>query len=159
MNYNEVKELTKWLEKSSFTTYSLTMNGVSLSVGKQSPTPSSNSGHSPESSFVIPPQPILAQEVTTAVQENNVIEKVEEKPKGHFIHSPIVGIYYEGTSPESPAFVKVGEKVNKGDVLCILEAMKVMNEITADVDGVVAEILVSNGDMVEACMPLFRIEV
>ena len=159
MHYNEIKELTKWLEKSSFTTYSLTINGVSLSVSKQPHTLLSNSGHSPENSFVIPPQPILTQEVTNTVQENNMIEKVKEQPEGHFIHSPIVGIYYEGTSPESPAFVKVGEKVKKGDVLCILEAMKVMNEITADVDGVVAEILVSNGDMVEACMPLFRIEV
>ena len=160
MNYNEIKELTQWLEKSSFTTYSLTTNGVSLCVSKQPTTPASCLGSPHDSlwgspNISSPP----TQNSPLSNLENNSVEEPAKKESGHLIQSPVVGIYYEGTSPESPAFVKVGEKVKKGDVLCILEAMKVMNEITADVDGVVAEIYVSNGDMVEACMPLFRIEV
>jgi acetyl-CoA carboxylase biotin carboxyl carrier protein len=79
--------------------------------------------------------------------------------KGHIITSPIVGTYYESSNPETPAFAEIGQRVKKGDVLCILEAMKIMNEIVSDVDGVITEIFASNGDMVEARAPLFRIEV
>ena len=146
MNYNEVRELTEWLEKSSFTSYSLTMNGVSLSVSKQQMV------QHPYPLPAVLPAPTEPQPAETPVKPNKAAE-------GHIIRSPIVGTYYESANPESAAFVKVGQKVKKGDVLCILEAMKVMNEIIADVDGIVAEIFVSDGDMVEARMPLFRIEV
>ena len=69
----------------------------------------------------------------------------------------MVGTFYSSPSPDKGAFVKVGDNVKKGDVLCIVEAMKIMNEITSDVDGSVAEILVNNEDMVEYNQPLFRI--
>ena len=87
------------------------------------------------------------------------MENMNSQTNYHLITSPIVATYYESSSPESEALAKVGQKVKKGDVLCILEAMKIMNEIVSDVDGVVVEIFASNGDMVEARMPLFRIEV
>jgi len=155
MNYNEIRALTEWLEKSSFTTYSLTTSSVSISISKEQLPPTLGSFQ--ESLPAIPVPTIQTQEALP-IQERPTMEKAEKPKDGHLITSPIVGIYYESTSPGSPAFVKVGEKVKKGDVLCILEAMKVMNEITSDVDGVVAEVLMSNGEMVEACMPLFRIE-
>ena len=138
MNYQEIRDLTEWLEKSAFTSYSLTINGVSLSTNKQvqivgqSPTPVVTS---------VAPAP----------------EPVKQDLDCHIITSPIVGTFYASASPESAAFATVGQKVKQGDVLCILEAMKVMNEITSDVDGTVIEILVSNGAMVEARMPLFKI--
>jgi acetyl-CoA carboxylase biotin carboxyl carrier protein len=65
------------------------------------------------------------------------------------VKSPIVGTFYSAADPNSEAFVKVGDSVKKGDVICIIEAMKIMNEVTAEFDGVVKEILVSNGDAVE----------
>ena len=147
MTYKEIRELTEWLERSSFTTYSLTINGVSLSVSKQQAI-ASPPAFVPQTPIV--ESPSIAQ--TSSVSSLNTIE-------GHLIHSPIVGTYYESANPESSPFVKVGKSVKKGDVLCILEAMKVMNEITCDVDGTIAEIFVSNGSMVEARMPLFKIEV
>jgi len=159
MNYNEIKELTEWLEKSKFTAYSLTVNGVSISMSKQQSVPPSISNDLSGIQHPTPWQNTKTNNEGVDLQETNVREIVEEQTEGHYINSPIVGIYYEGTSPESPPFVKVGDKVKKGDVLCILEAMKVMNEITADTDGVIAKIYVSNGEMVEACMPLFRMEV
>jgi acetyl-CoA carboxylase biotin carboxyl carrier protein len=71
--------------------------------------------------------------------------------------SPIVGTYYEAPSPGAPPFVKVGDAVKEGQVLCIIEAMKLMNEIEADVSGVIAKMFVPNGSPVEYGMPLFGI--
>jgi len=147
MNYKEIMELTEWLEKSSFTSYSLSINGVHISVSKQNAVQNPDIGHTSETVPVPHTQDIIASEPQAQLAAS------------HIISSPIVGIYYESASPETPAFVQVGQHVKKGDTLCILEAMKVMNEITADVDGVVTEIFVSNGDMVEACMSLFEIAV
>jgi acetyl-CoA carboxylase biotin carboxyl carrier protein len=80
-----------------------------------------------------------------------------EKP-GHSVTSPFVGTFYRTPAPDQPAFVDVGSVVKKGQVLCIIEAMKLMNEIEADVAGRVAEILVENGQPVEFGQALFRIE-
>ena len=75
----------------------------------------------------------------------------------HVVTSPIVGTFYASPSPDSPAFVKVGDRVKKGQVLCIVEAMKLMNEIESDVDGVVAEIHPKNAQPVEYGEPLFGV--
>jgi acetyl-CoA carboxylase biotin carboxyl carrier protein len=80
-----------------------------------------------------------------------------EKP-GHAVTSPFVGTFYRTPAPDQPSFVDVGTVVKKGQVLCIIEAMKLMNEIEADVPGRVAEILVENGQPVEFGQTLFRIE-
>jgi acetyl-CoA carboxylase biotin carboxyl carrier protein len=74
------------------------------------------------------------------------------------VTSPMVGTFYRAPAPEAPAYVEVGSHVTKGQTLCILEAMKLMNELESEVDGVVREILVSNGDPVEYGQALFRIE-
>ncbi len=80
-----------------------------------------------------------------------------EKP-GVMVTSPFVGTFYRAPSPDSPPYVDVGARVKKGQVLCIVEAMKLMNEIEAEVEGVVAEVLVANATPVEFGQPLFRIE-
>lgn len=77
---------------------------------------------------------------------------------GTFITSPMVGTYYSSPSPEDPPFIKPGQKVEKGDVVCIVEAMKVMNEIKAQIAGTIADILVENGSPVEFGTKLFRVE-
>ncbi len=76
---------------------------------------------------------------------------------GKVVKSPMVGVFYAAPSPDMPPYVSVGDTVKKGDVICIIEAMKIMNEITADESGTVREILVGNGDVVEYDQPLFRI--
>jgi acetyl-CoA carboxylase biotin carboxyl carrier protein len=73
------------------------------------------------------------------------------------IKSPMVGVFYAAPSPEKPAFVSVGDTVAKGDVVCIIEAMKIMNEIVADESGTITEVLVNNGDLIEYDQPLFRL--
>ena len=79
-------------------------------------------------------------------------------PSGKVMNSPIVGTFYAAPSPEKPPFVTVGKQVFKGDVLFIIESMKLMNEVTSEYDGVVAEIFVEDGDTVEFGQPIMRIE-
>jgi acetyl-CoA carboxylase biotin carboxyl carrier protein len=76
---------------------------------------------------------------------------------GHVVNSPMVGTFYRSASPDAPAYAELGASVRKGQVLCIIEAMKLMNEIESDVDGVVVEVLVQNGQPVQFGQPLFRV--
>ena len=77
---------------------------------------------------------------------------------GKTINTPIVGVFYAAPSPDSEPYVSVGKQVKKGDTVCIIEAMKCMNEIQAEEDGVIAEVLVNNGDLVEYDQPLFSLK-
>lgn len=79
------------------------------------------------------------------------------EPAGHIVKSPMVGTFYRASSPGSPAFVEVGASVKQGDTVCIIEAMKLLNEIEADATGVIKQILVENGQPVEFGQPLFVI--
>ncbi|MCK6520961.1 acetyl-CoA carboxylase biotin carboxyl carrier protein [Myxococcota bacterium] len=76
---------------------------------------------------------------------------------GHVVSSPMVGTFYRSASPDAPPYAEIGASVRKGQVLCIIEAMKLMNEIESDVDGVVVEILAQNGQPVQFGQPLFRV--
>lgn len=86
-----------------------------------------------------------------------VAEVVPPEPEGHAVKSPMVGTFYRSPSPGAKAFVEVGQSVNPGDTLCIIEAMKLLNEIEADHGGVIKAILVENGQPVEYGEPLFII--
>lgn len=97
-------------------------------------------------------------QATQPLQEAPKVEVKEEK-NIHIVKSPIVGTFYRAPAPGAKPFVEVGSKVKKGDVLCIIEAMKIMNEIKSDVNGVVEEILVENGQPVEYGQPLFKIRL
>lgn len=99
--------------------------------------------------------------LTTKIKEQTIIEEKSELVKeDNFkkITSPMVGTFYESSSPKEAAFVKVGDKVKKGDVLCVIEAMKLMNEIESEFDGEIVEICVKNEEMVEFGKPLFKIK-
>ena len=86
------------------------------------------------------------------------VEIVEEPDEESFITSPIVGTFYSAASPETPAFVRVGDTVKKGQPVCIVEAMKLMNEINCDFDCEIQAVLVSNEQKVEYGQPLFRVK-
>jgi acetyl-CoA carboxylase biotin carboxyl carrier protein len=79
------------------------------------------------------------------------------EPEGHIVKSPMVGTFYRSSAPGNPAYVEVGSTVKEGDTLCIIEAMKLLNEIDADASGVIKQILVENGQPVEFGQPLFVI--
>jgi acetyl-CoA carboxylase biotin carboxyl carrier protein len=82
----------------------------------------------------------------------------EEVSSAHFVTSPMVGTFYSAPSPDKPSFVKVGDVVSKGSIICIIEAMKVMNEIKSTVSGVVEAILIDNGHPVEYGTKLYRVK-
>jgi acetyl-CoA carboxylase biotin carboxyl carrier protein len=104
-----------------------------------------------------PAIPVAAPVAAPAAPAAKPAEKAPEKP-GHVVTSPFVGTFYRAPSPDSPPFVDVGSTVKKGQVLCIVEAMKLMNEIEAEVEGKIAEIYVLNATPVEFGEKLFRIE-
>lgn len=100
--------------------------------------------------------PTTQQVATTQI---NIETPAEVKSEGGYeIKAPMVGTFYASSAPDKPAFVSVGSKVKKGDTICIIEAMKLMNEVEADRDGEVVEILVENEEMVEFDQPLFIIK-
>ena len=99
--------------------------------------------------------PVETGSVPASVKEE-VVEGIKSE-EGHLLRSPMVGTFYRAASPESEEFVKDGVSVELGQTLCIIEAMKIMNEIPADLSGTVEEILVENGQPVEYDQPLFRI--
>lgn len=99
--------------------------------------------------------PVAAAPVAAA---SVVVDATPAAKSGDVINSPMVGTYYSSPSPESPSFVEVGSTVKKGQTLCILEAMKIMNEVEAEFDCKIVEILVKDGSPVEYDMPIFVVE-
>lgn len=102
--------------------------------------------------------PIPAMPAAPAVPMSAVSSANNTAVSGNIITSPIVGTFYSSPSPEKPCYVKVGDSVNAGDVVCIIESMKLMNEINSEFSGKVAEIYVNNGDPVEFGQKIMRIE-
>lgn len=102
------------------------------------------------------------QQSSAAPQETQVLAESTAEAKaeieGELITSPMVGTFYQAPSPDSPPYVKVGDKVKKGQTLCIIEAMKIMNELEAEFDCEILEILVEDGQPVEFDTPLFRVK-
>ncbi len=100
--------------------------------------------------------PAAPAPASPAAQESAAPAEPEENYR--IIPSPMVGVFYSAPSPDSEPYVKVGQSVSSGDVVCIIEAMKLMNEVPATESGVIAEICVNNGDIVEYGQPLFKIK-
>jgi acetyl-CoA carboxylase biotin carboxyl carrier protein len=112
----------------------------------------------------VPAAPAVAQmvqpapAVVAAPPASSAPVTVEAAPTGHIVKSPMVGTFYRSSSPGSKAFVDVGSAAKEGDPICIIEAMKIMNEIEADMTGTITRIFVENGQAVEFGQPLFAIE-
>lgn len=165
MNTNEVLSMIQTLKETGYKHIDVTHEGSHILLSN-----ADNAGAN-ATSQPVQAAPIQAvAPVAQAVQAQPVaqaspaapVEAVSEEVAapmtgGHLVESPIVGTFYAAAGPDSDDFVQVGSKVSKGDVLCIIEAMKLMNEIEADKDGEIAEILVANEDGVEFGQPLFRI--
>lgn len=165
MDYKEIENLIKVLSDSKLTYLEIEKEGLFIKMGKESKTIIAKNLPVEREEFIkedlIEKQEILNNEEKSQVLEKDQIkEKLKEKideEDFHIITSPIVGTFYSSGTPGGEGFVKVGDRVKKGDTLCIIEAMKLMNEINSDVDGIIEEILVSNEDMVQYGESLFKI--
>jgi acetyl-CoA carboxylase biotin carboxyl carrier protein len=109
----------------------------------------------PQQYYAAAPSPLAAPGAPAASSVN--LDDEDELPEGHIVKSPMVGTFYRSPSPGADAFVQVGQAVKQGETLCIIEAMKLLNEIEADASGVIKAILVENGEPVEFGEPLYVI--
>ena len=150
MDKNKLKELLELFQESDIAEleYRRTFwGGVSVRLRRYAETVVA-------SAPVAPAAPAPAPEAASV----SAPEAAPEAESGHLVRSPMVGTMYHASSPESDAFIKVGDTVAKGQTLCIIEAMKIMNEIESDAAGKVVRILVGNGEPVEYNQPLVELE-
>lgn len=156
MNIQEIKALIEALQASDMTSFSYQKDGLKLKIEKSSNPLKSVSRPQALEIASVDPQAIEDESMSEGQSVSIEVSK-DNASQGNWISSPLVGIYYGSPSPNSPSFVKVGDTVKKGDVLCIIEAMKVMNEITSEYDGKVLEIAGKNESLVEYGQPLILI--
>ena len=157
MNITEIKDLMSQFDQSSLREFSYSNAGETLHFSKNqqaiaAPSPKLEAPLAP----VAPASPTVPAAETSEPAPAEV--SVSPVAEGAVVESPLVGVAYLSISPDKPAFVAVGDTVKKGQTLMIIEAMKVMNEVPADRDGVVTEILVANQDVVEYGQGLVRIK-
>ena len=143
MDLEKIESLVKMIENSSLTQFTLKEGELKITMSKLDHPPVVAPG-------AVPVAPVMMEQ---AAEE----EKKEEDDK-LFITSPIVGTFYSAPSPDAPAFVKVGDVVKNGQTVCIMEAMKLMNEIESEFDCEIEAVLVSNEQKVEYGQPLFRVK-
>ena len=156
MDYKAIQELIKTLSDSTLTLLELESEGIKIKLEKKQEVISVERMPEVAKTIAVEQQSPVINHI--ARTEERVEVKPEElKKEGTVVTSPIVGTYYASPGPDAALFVAAGSKVKKGQVLCIIEAMKLMNEIQSYVDGEIVDILVQNEQMVEYGQPLFRI--
>ena len=156
MNLKEIKELIELMKNTDISELEIERSGVKVRLRKGGDV----TFHPSMPRMEYPPAAIVAPAVTVVPVSAGVAEKETEPVKTNIIKvtSPIVGTFYRSSSPDKPAYVEVGDVVKKGQVLCIIEAMKLMNEIECESAGKIVQILVESGAPVEYGEPLFVIE-
>jgi acetyl-CoA carboxylase biotin carboxyl carrier protein len=147
IDYEEITKLVSFLEEKHLTHFELEVEGFKIKISRALPQVSA-----PAKGSAPAPQRDQSRLETQANPE-----AAEASDQFHYITSPMVGTFYRAPDPASPPFVEIGEEVKKSQTLCIIEAMKLMNEIESDMDGVVAEIYVENGKPVEFGQRLFSV--
>jgi acetyl-CoA carboxylase biotin carboxyl carrier protein len=146
MDIRKVKKLIELLEESNINELEITEGEDSVRISRGVPA------------AAYAAQPMMAAPMVAAPLAATAAVAISNEPiAGHTINSPMVGSFYASPAPGSPAFVSVGQAVSPGDVLCIIEAMKMMNQIEADKAGVIGTILVEDGEPIEFDQPLFTI--
>jgi acetyl-CoA carboxylase biotin carboxyl carrier protein len=156
VDLKQIKELMTAMERFRLTKVTLKeKNGFEITLEKQHPREEMVSFVKKEQ-IPVTQNPHLTEKVTEVHHPKSAV--AESHKPGTFVTSPMVGTFYRSASPSEPAFVKVGDKVTENTVVCIIEAMKVMNEVKAQKSGVIAEVLVENMQPVEFSSKLFRIE-
>lgn len=151
MDIRKVKKLIELLEESG-------IDELEIHEGEESVRISRHSKQVAQPQYYPPQAPAPAPAPAAApTAPASLVEAPAAEPAGHLVRSPMVGTFYRSPSPAAASFVEVGQSVKAGDVLCIVEAMKMMNHIEADKSGVVQAILADNGQPVEFDQPLFSI--
>ncbi len=154
IDYDELRKLISLLEEKNLTQFELEVEGLKIKLSRNV-----SGGVNSPAAFIPAIPPAASNLSPTQVEQPAAAPVAAEEKNIHYITSPMVGTFYRAPSPTSPPFVDIGDTVKKGQTLCIIEAMKLMNEIESDVSGVVVDILVENGKPVEYGQKLFAIKV
>jgi acetyl-CoA carboxylase biotin carboxyl carrier protein len=156
MDIRKVKKLIELLEESNIDEIEIKEGEESVRISRNGAQAAASRGHYPPPQYApqYAPAPPPAPAAAAAAPEQAAAAPA---PSGHVVRSPMVGTFYRSPSPTSPAFVEVGHAVKAGDIICIVEAMKMMNQIEADKTGTIGAILVENGEPVEFDQPLVSI--
>ncbi|MBG7601898.1 MAG: acetyl-CoA carboxylase biotin carboxyl carrier protein [Gammaproteobacteria bacterium] len=159
MDIRKIKKLIELVEASDVAEIEINEGEDSIRISRIGSAPPPIMAMPQIMQTALPPAGAAAT-VPAAAAEPHAAPVAEEEPAhtGHTVNSPMVGTFYRSASPESSAFVEVGKSVTEGDTLCIIEAMKILNQIESDTSGTVKKILVENGQPVEYNQPLFVIE-
>lgn len=157
---DDVKRLIELANKNDLSVLEIeTKKGRRIRIEKNKPVAPAVAFNATAPAPTVAPAPVQAPVVETApVQQSAPTQASAPQPTGKTIKAPMVGVFYQAASPEADPYVTVGKTVKKGDTVCIIEAMKLMNEIQAEEDGTIKEILAKNGDIIEYGQPLFVIE-
>lgn len=147
MDYDKIKELIEAVSKSNLTRFEVEEGGLKISMRTDKDS----------KNIVVAASQTAAATVAEPMVQTAAVPQVEETAGSMVVKSPLVGTFYCAPNVDAKPYVQVGDVVKKGQVLGIVEAMKLMNEIESEFEGTVAEILVENGQMVEFGQPLFRI--
>ena len=158
---SEIKELIKLIDQSSLQELEIQNDSYRLSLRKPAvpDVVTLSSAQAGQAYIPSPPQTALAEQAAVSSEPAAPPAPAEtDNVNLHRIVSPMVGTFYQSPAPDSPVFVNIGSKVTEKSVVCIVEAMKLMNEIEAEVKGEIIEILVENGQLVEYGQPLFLVK-
>lgn len=160
MNQKELKELIEFLIEKDVSEFELERGDVKVRI-KRGTISTSSTVPMPPIGSGLPDPPVTSSGISQAPKASVAAPPVAPPPpldEGlHLVKSPIVGTFYESPSPGSPPFVKVGDTIESGQILCIIEAMKLMNEIESDISGELVKRLINNSQPVEYGQPLFAI--
>ncbi len=155
MDIRKIKKLIELLEESNIGELEIKEGEESVRIARNSGTTQYFTGPAP--AFAAPAAPAAAPVAAPAAAAVAAPAAAAPAISGHVVKSPMVGTFYRSPSPGSPSFIEVGKHVKAGDVICIIEAMKMMNQIEADKSGVIEAILVEDGNPVEFDQPLVTI--
>jgi len=156
MDIRKIKNLIELVEDSGIAEIEIQEGEESVRISRNFSSPADSTPMQPQFHQVMPPVH-AAPAAPEAATKNDAVDK-PEPVSGHSITSPMVGTFYRASSPNAAPFVEVGQSVSKGDVLCIIEAMKLLNQIEADVSGVIKSINIENGEPVEYGQSIMTIE-
>jgi acetyl-CoA carboxylase biotin carboxyl carrier protein len=156
MDIRKVKKLIELLEESNINELEITEGEESVRISRGMPAVT-YAAPAPAASAPIAAAPVAAAAAPPTPAAANAATAAPDALEGHVVRSPMVGSFYGSPAPGSPTFVTVGQTVAQGDVLCIIEAMKMMNQIEADKAGTIGAILVEDGEPVEFDQPMFTI--
>ncbi|WP_422124804.1 acetyl-CoA carboxylase biotin carboxyl carrier protein [Planococcus sp. X10-3] len=162
LKIQEIREIIKLVDGSSITEFKYEAEGVKIKLKKENGSAATDSSAPAAPAVSTPQAPAAPAAPQAPVSEAKAPEPTTESEAAnadmHKILSPMVGTFYQSPSPEEAAYVQVGSKVSGEQIVCIVEAMKLFNEIEAEVDGEIAEILVKDGQLVEYGQPLFLVK-